>query len=157
MSKRDTARSKRTLYLLLIVFVIPVLLAQLLFRFQDRFTFRTIEKGILLEHPILLSVYPHCELEFSEKWQIVHVGNSRYQISQQEDKLPLLQQIHAAIGKEAYRVGYHSIPSEKMPYLTSGDIGIVDPEGWLIMYYIEDTDPQNIVKDMRRLLRIGHG
>ena len=86
------------------------------------------------------------------------------------DVIPMLNQLHKALGKDKHRVAYQIIatkgalkqhPSAKEVFnlvlLAPGEIALIDPRGWLMMHYPANPDPIGMLKDIRRLLRYSHG
>lgn len=154
-------RVRKIGYLLVLVFVGPLLAAQLLYAFRNHFTFNTLETGTLLSPPISAQTLPGFEKAFLGKWQLIYLKPQSCDLHCQNTSPPL-EQIHRALGKEKNRVEYRSIafqnPSgaEKKPTLQSGDCILIDPAGWLMMQYSPEANPRGIVKDLRRLLSLSH-
>jgi hypothetical protein len=152
---------KKIAYLLMFVFIGPLVGAQLLYIFRNHFTFATLEHGILILPPIPAQNLPAFEKAFLGKWQLIYLKPQPCDLHCQNTRAPL-SQIHRALGKEKNRVEYRSIAFEhfsspKQTFsLQAGDCVLVDPAGWLVMQYSPETDPRNIVKDLRRLLSLSH-
>lgn len=140
---------------LLVVFIAPFVAAHLLYGMRNTFNFKTVEKGTFLSPPIPTNSFSCFDPAWLKKWQIIYVTSSSEPASYQT-MMSQLKQIHSALGKDNHRVEYRSIPIQKTTLLDSEKIVIVDPRGWLIMYYAVNTDPQWVLKDMKRLLKYSY-
>ena len=151
-------RTHWTLYLLVSTFLIPLVLSYWKFYMEDHSTLTLKHSGELLSPPLPLMAYPNSPLTLNQKWHLVYIEPASYSFLDEDtqERLALLEHIKLTIGKEAYRLDTMAIPSSKIPLLTEGDIAVVDPKGWLILYYPPQSDPKSIVKDLKRLLRNGH-
>lgn len=63
-----------------------------------------------------------------------------------------LPNIHAALGKDRDRLQWHRVLSEKEGF--SDTLILADPLGNLVTGYRLDQQPQAILKDLKRLLRV---
>lgn len=167
MSHKLTIRhNKLTIAFLVFVFVGPIVVAHALYHFRAHIHFNTLEKGQLFSPPLPTHTLPFFNTSFLGKWQLIHINNENCQPNCPTPEI--LNRIHLALGKEKHRVTYRSVSLAQntthntiLPasshVLTPGSIHIVDPKGWLIMYYPSPVDPQGILKDIKRLLRFSHG
>lgn len=146
--------SRLVAYLLILVFTLPIAIAYTLYQCRKTVTFKTLEHGTLLSPAIQVKAAPFFKSEFLGNWQLIYVEPQPCAIDCQT-RLTELKKIHQALGKEKRRVEYRSL-SLKNGLLKSGHIVIIDPKGWLVLDYSAQTLPQDIVKDLRRLLRNKH-
>lgn len=161
-----TKYNRLTPWVLLLVFVGPWITAQIIYAKRDQLAFKTIETGILLSPPIQAQSLPFYDSSWLGKWQIVYMNTENTDATNNNVSykaiVPMLNQLHAALGKEKYRVAYQIISaqyasSQNASVLAPGEIAIIDPRGWLIMHYPPNPDPIGILKDIRKLLRYSHG
>lgn len=152
---------KKIAYLLVLVFIGPLLAAQLLYAFRNHFRFNTLETGMLLSPPIPAQTLPGFKKAFLGKWQLIYLKPYPCDLRCQ-NAMPPLEQIYRALGKEKNRVEYRHIDfqnnssSQEISPLKSGDCVLVDPAGWLMMQYTPEASPRGIAKDLRRLLSLSH-
>ena len=89
----------------------------------------------------------------SGQWQVllttVENCTERCQWWQQQ-----LGQVHKALGKERGRVDWRVISESDGGADISNGIWIADPLGNLVMRYQFDQPPQDLLKDLRRLLKV---
>ena len=144
----------------LLVFIGPWASAHVIYVMRDKFTFKTLETGTLLSPPIQAQSLPFFDATWLGKWQIVYIEPINCNAGCQT-LMSMLTKIHAALGKEKYRVQYQIISTretELVPpnILAPDNIALIDPRGWLIMHYPSHSDPHGILKDLRRLLMYSH-
>lgn len=157
MSYKVTRKYRKlTVYSLVFIFLGPIVAAHLLYAFKDQIDFKTIQKGQLCTPAIPANELPFFDSTFLGKWQLIYISETN---CGHNCEVPVvLDRIHLALGKEKHRVEYRSVSREKAPLLlTERSIAVVDPKGWLIIYYPPTFPPPDIVKDIRRLLRVSHG
>lgn len=150
-----TKYHRLTPWLLCLVFFIPWMSAQVIYAMRDRLQFNTVQTGTLLSPPVQAQSLPFYDSAWLGKWQIVYINTQEATVNAQI--LPMLKQLHLALGKEQHRVAYQIIPTQKCSLLTAGEIAIIDPQGWLMMQYPPNSNPIGILKDIRKLLRYSHG
>lgn len=141
-------------WLLLLVFVGPWLTAQIIYIKRDQLTFKTTETGTLLSPPVQAQSLPFYDSTWLGKWQIVYANTKQ---DNANTKIPMLNQLHTALGKEKHRVAYQIISEQNSSVLAPGEIAIIDPHGWMMMQYPSNPDPIGILKDIRKLLQYSHG
>ena len=144
-----------TLWLLMLVFLGPSLIAATLYLYRAHFQFNTLERGEILSPPIAIQTQPFFNENLIGKWQLIYVSPKNCDATC-EAALSTLQKIQVATGKEQSRVEYRAVPEKLIPVLQQGDIGIIDPRGWLMMKYSDTAEPTSILKDLKRLLRLSH-
>lgn len=142
---------------ILLLCIVPFLLAFLLYRFQEEFTFKCVQAGQLVQPPRPLSMLPALASlsQPSGKWQVIYLEPTACETSCGEH-LEILKRIHQALGKDQNRVQLARL------HLTEPLAGIaaenstllVDPRGFLIMVYPSNAfNPKGLLEDMKRLLR----
>jgi hypothetical protein len=163
--------NRLTPWLLLLVFFGPWLTAHVIYAKRDQFDFKTIETGIFLSPPIQAQSLSFYDSAWLGKWQIIYmneVNNDNKNNNVNHNTIaPILNQLHRALGKEKHRVAYQIIPAQysslqktslqHASLLAPGKIILIDPHGWLIMHYPPGSNPIDVLKDMRRLLKYSHG
>ncbi len=155
MQMATTQKSRATGWILLLVFIGPWVTAHVVYALREQFSFNTVEKGELLSPPIQAQSLPFFDAAWLGKWQILYFTPAECDASCQT-LMPKLKQLHRALAKDQHRVEYRSIQTSGTPLLNATDIAIVDPNGWIMMRYSADIDPQLILKDLRRLLKYSH-
>lgn len=157
--RKDQLNSKHSLFtlgFLILVFVLPLVAAHLLYAYRNHFHFSTNENGKLLSPPIASQGLPFFDKSFLGKWQLIYFSPIPCDTTC-KSIMPALKQIHTALGKEKSKVEYRMIDTSITPlHITSGDIVIIDPQGWLILQYASKSDLKGILRDLRQLLRISH-
>lgn len=144
-----------TPWLLLLVFIGPWVTAQIIYAKRDQLTFHTTETGTLLSPPVQAQSLPFYDSAWLEKWQIVYMSTEK--TDKNTEIVPMLKQLHLALGKDQHRIAYQIISTQNSSVLEPGEIAIIDPRGWLMMRYPSNPDPIGILKDIRKLLRYSHG
>ena len=151
---------KLTAFFLLLIFVGPLITAHVLYAYREKINFKTTQIGTLFSPPIATA-----ESTFSKdtlgKWQLIYVSRGeesgkRGDKGEDPNMLPILSQIHLGLGKEKHRVNFRIIDANDIPVLKAGQIAIIDPKGFIVLYYPRDCKPQGILKDLRQLLRVSH-
>jgi hypothetical protein len=162
-------RGLKKLYILLIVFVAPVIVSSILYNFHGYFNLKTTNHGVLLKQVVdaeyLYSWMPENNLK---KWRVIFVDNG----SCDDDCKKVDYQLHQmqkALGEKAERVQVlqldgRSAPlarlqqalslEEKQDFAVNNKIYLVDPAGNLFMYYPATTNPMNVLKDMKKVLEV---
>ncbi len=151
----------KPLYWLFLIFIGPILVAQITYLFHNHLSLNTTQAGILLRPPILAKDLGLDGDNFKDRWRFLYVKSSNCDkicLSQIE----LLNNIRIALGKDQNRVQLEYISSLANPgFFTEGSVWILDPQGFLIMYYPANTldtaiSAKGILEDTKRLLRYSH-
>ena len=177
-------RSNSKFFLLLAIFVLPVLASWLLFYNHGYFKLKTMNHGNLITPPVQIME----EIKNTEKgkhWQIVYAPQN-CATTQCEKMMFTLHQLQKALGKDFKRISltlitdknyqlkptpaYHHLIFNSMQYAKwqtelaqhtpalqnalLDKIYLVDPIGNLFMYYPDSTNPMDIMKDLKRLLEV---
>jgi hypothetical protein len=159
----------KQLFIILIIFILPVIASWVLFHYHTLFHLKTSNYGTFTHAPIdvtyLYSGNAHIE---QKKWTILYItsnncDNECQQINHQ------LQQVQKALGKNRDRVTILLIKSnntqmqklkillnqqENPSFVMENKIYLIDPLGNLFMYYPEQVNPMNILKDLQHLLEV---
>ncbi|WP_432471115.1 hypothetical protein [Amphritea sp. HPY] len=85
------------------------------------------------------------------RWRLLLLQSSRCQ-QICRDWNEYLPNIHTALGKDRDRLQWHRVLNEKAGF--SDTMILVDPLGNLVTGYRLDQQPQAILKDLKRLLRV---
>lgn len=139
----------------------PMLAAYLLFFFKDHFHFKITAHGELVTPPIPATQLGFNAEQFKGKWQFLYIQPSSCD-KICHNNIELLNNIHIALGKDQQRVRLHLLPMDAVSgRLKEGSIGILDPQGFLMMQYpttLLDSSltAKGLLEDMRRLLRYSH-
>jgi cytochrome oxidase Cu insertion factor (SCO1/SenC/PrrC family) len=160
---QHTIKKTRTkFYLLLLIFIFPLVGSSLLYHFRDHFHFKTTNLGTLVSPAI--DVKNIWKTSTQRKWHIVYVTAKE---CDEQCKLIAhqLHQIQIALGKDHERVDILQ-PQEDIAKLKNAfdsqsqkefvineKIYLVDPNGNLFMYYPSSTNPMNILKDIKKVLK----
>lgn len=85
------------------------------------------------------------------RWRLLLLQSSRCQ-QLCRDWNRYLPNIHTAMGKDRDRLQWHRVMNEKVGF--SDTLILADPLGNLVTSYRLDQQPQAILKDLKRLLRV---
>lgn len=161
---------------LIILFLIPFILAPLLFLFKEDLPIKVKHTGQLLTPPIAIETLPFLRAEIkkeeedksvqSGKWQLIYLCSTKTSKAC-EAHYDLLQRIHLALGKESIRVSLlypeqantnTTLPRElTKDFSANNQVLLIDPRGFLILYYpLPLENPKGMLEDIRRLLRYSH-
>jgi len=174
-------KSRRTLILVLAVFIIPVILAKLALN-EHWFNYGVTNKGKLVEHQITLKKMGLASADFEKKWLMIYLlPNNCEQLCQQT--LHGVNNTYIALGKEMERVlpvalTYHDLTIEQRqqiqekrwtvkttPALTKQifneqQVLIVDTLGNIVLSYTPPEDElslplfgKSILADLKKLLK----
>ncbi len=181
MSKQ--IKSGKHVTLIVLAFAIPVFAAWLLYHFHDHFNLKTTNQGILFKPVFSVARYlpqdegqPHWRILYFSKdccqQNCEHMLHNLHQLRQalgkEQDRvqLTLLTQSqcnvttyndiqHLALSKNQMNSFNHFIAENESAAQVTDDskIYIIDPHSNMVLYYSGQTDPMNILKDMKHLLR----
>lgn len=142
MKKQKETKKRWPLYAILGVFVVPMLVAVMLYGWHDRLHLRTVHQGILLSPPGQLE-------NISHHWLVVQVPGSVCDVKC-ADLTYQLHQLWKVLGKDRSRVEI------RRQFLSGRSAGVylADPLGNLFMYYPPGAYPMAILKDLKHVLRI---
>jgi len=150
-----TKQNKLSAYILIIVFVGPLIVAYVLFALRNTLHFKTIQTGTLISPPVASATLSFFDPKYLGKWQIVYLSPAVCDMDCQTFKTSL-EKIHFALGKERHRVKNRSFSGTSTTPFKTGDILMIDPQGWLIMQYPPSADLKGLLRDVRQLLRLSH-
>ncbi len=190
-------KSTRTLWLLFVVFVVPLLLAVLMYQQRAALHLPQLQHGHLLAPPVSVTQVALQQADnttvslaaMQGRWLMLYVAPEVCE-SRCQQYLHTLQQIHVALGKDQQRVrtllvlgkpptDLHSMTAltQRYPQIRvgvaqqpkvfndalgeaglaqEGHLFLVDPHGYMLMWYAQGTTPRDITKDLRRLLGVSH-
>ncbi|HLB57796.1 MAG TPA: hypothetical protein VJL60_03175 [Gammaproteobacteria bacterium] len=142
-------RKNAPLFLLALVFILPMILSWLLYHYHNQFQFKTTNYGVFIYPPITI------QLEQNKKWKIIYVNKGACDSSCEKTEHQLLQ-LQKALGKDRERVAvvFMNERDALSKKLSPDTIYLVDPIGNGFMYYPASTDPMNILKDMKHVLEV---
>ncbi len=162
-------RSNKKLIMLLAVFILPILTSTFLFYFHTHFNFKTTNHGVLVKQPVDVEyLYAAMQDGTEKKWRVLYVDKGICDAACEKTGYQL-HQIQKALGKEGGRVhvilmGGQYTQLEKLQqalvqqtqgaFLVTNKIYLVDPLGNLFMYYPSDTNPMNVLKDLKKVLEV---
>lgn len=179
---QNTKKIYTKLFLLAMVFVLPLLVSRFLFTYHEHFQFKTVNYGALVNPPINVNEVWKTDAT-KKQWQIVYAPTT---CDEQCDKLMFnLHQLRLALGKDHGRLNlalavsqinqpkdFHDFQKFIMTdsqytqlqnsfsqagaknFATQDKIYLVDPLGNLFMYYPTSVNPMNILKDLKKVLEV---
>ncbi len=153
---------KNKIFLLGLITALPIILSWVVYHFHDQIPLKTTNHGEFVSPPI-----PMVEFSQDKTWKIVYAPLNC--CDETCDKtMFVLHQLRIALGKDADRVSLvlsvdqacdiknlHDFKKQirtHEPY--KNKIYLVDPRGYLFMFYPGDTDPMNILKDLKHVLEV---
>ena len=161
--------TNKKLFLMVLIFVIPLAVASLLYKYHAFFNLKTTSHGILLKTPLQVSyLYSQTEHPVQKQWRVIYISEKMCDEKCQYINHQL-QQVKKALGKDTDRVSEllmnttdPQVQKLKMDFKQQGNqnfvvshkIYLIDPIGNLFMYYPDDTNPMNVLKDLKRVLEV---
>jgi hypothetical protein len=164
------------LWALVAIFVVPFIISGFLYGYHANFHFKTTNHGELLTPALPVTEWVDNE---KKTWQIVFVP-ADCTTAQSENIMFSLHQLRLILGKEMDRVGltlatkkmcllpdvhdfrkvrmsdhlYSQLETLKADQPVENSIYLVDPDGNLFMSYSSNTNPMNVLKDLKHLLEV---
>lgn len=166
---------------LLMIFAIPIVVSWVLYYYRDFFHFKTTNLGTLVRPAVHVNDLAEPEGAHNS-WQIVYAPLSCN--GEAEKTMFTLHQLRTALGKNQERVSLtlvtiadcqlethdfrkliftkkqltqlkNALIKSQPDNFTVGDkIYLIDPIGNLFMYYSSETNPMNILKDIKKVLEV---
>ena len=148
--------------------ILPVFLGSLLYYFHGYFQLKTLNHGVLINPPIQMKTLNTLG---EKQWQIIYIPQQCCDAICQKTMFTL-HQLKKVLGKESKRVNLvlasqqncqikelHDFKkllftARQYPQLRNDKIYLLDPLGNLFMYYSANTDPMNILSDLKRVLEV---
>lgn len=155
----------KQLSLITLIFAIPLVLSMLLHHYHTYFSLNTLNHGTLLKKP-LDAQYLYSNAS-ERTWRIIYVVEQCDAACKAIDQQ--LHQLQIALGKDSNRVSVILINSnntqlekltialsqqEQHQFVVNKKIYLVDPLGNLFMYYPDDVNLMNVMKDLKRVLEV---
>ncbi len=143
---------------LILVFAGPPILANFLYQQREHFQFKTMNTGELQTEAKSIEAYGLSNEQFQGHWQLLYIAPTSCDAACQKQK-ELLRNIQISLGKDQHRLLLRSVPIDLSTTLTANSAWIVDPQGFMIMYYSQDIleqHPKGLLEDIRRLVRFSH-
>lgn len=162
--------SRRPLWAILVIFLIPLIAAIFVTIFRDKLSFQTRQKGNWVNPPFSIQLNSASRLDkpspgssFSHpNWHLVYLEAPNCNEECQQQKY-LLSQLHKALGKYRARLQVSSTEAtnvhaiEPKGYqaliLNKNNTLLIDPHGQVILHYNQHITVNNILKDLRQLLK----
>jgi hypothetical protein len=142
-------------YLIMIISLIPLGTAYTVYFFRENFDFASMRSGELLSPPLpIQSLLPN--FEAAGRWQLITL-TPKHCDKLCEHQLDLLNKAYLGLGQDKQRVIKRILKVTDAPLsLQEKNVLIVDPQGWIILYYPFPFNPKGVFKDIRRLLKYSH-
>lgn len=159
-------------FLLAMTFVLPMIISWILYSYHDLFHFKTTNHGSLLQPPIQVAELLKMDMK-NRQWQILYVPGDC--AASAEKIIYTLNQLRKALGKnqkrlnlllmtpkscqfkQAYDFHQQALAAQlqnKLPMPMAHKIYLIDPMGNLFMYYAEDTNLMNVLKDLKKVQEV---
>lgn len=139
------------LYLLLLMFLSPMLAAFYVLYSRDPLSFNTVQHGTLIQPALKLrlDLKPH-------KWHVLYLSPSVC-TAECQARQQTLAKLHIALGKDQDRVIFATHTNNEIDVAAPEEsILVVDPLGFYIMHYSPETKLSGLLKDLKRLLKYSH-
>lgn len=160
---------KLPFYLVIAVFVMPMVIGWYLFHYHEYFHFKTKNFGELVNPPVSAQmIYASMPNGAVRKWRVVYVDAGVCDAACSAMKYQL-HQVQKALGANSDRVlvvtltgksgvlkklAEEFVAQGKIDFVVTNKIFLVDPDGYLFMYYPGTTDPMNVLKDLKNVLEV---
>lgn len=143
--------------LIVAIVVLPMLIAYFLYTYHSYFTFNTTNHGLLVKPPMQVNF-----IGTARKWRILYIYKKPCDKTCQQTSY-LLHQVRKVLGKDIDRTELIilsdqdaiSIALQKQfstLLFVANKIYLIDPMGNLFMYYLDQGNPMDIVKDLKKVL-----
>lgn len=161
--------SNKKLVFLLMVFILPMMASTLLYYLHSHFNFKTTNHGVLVKQPLdaqyLYSAMPGGK---EKKWRVLYVDKGVCNNSCEKVNYEL-HQIQKALGKDGGRIQVVALSGKRAEltklqqafsqqnhseFAVNDKIYLIDPLGNLFMFYPGDTNPMNVLKDLKKVLEV---
>lgn len=135
--------------------------------YEHRDVTQTVNYGELLNPPLSLGkIVSKNIVEYQGRWVLLYVSPVCDTLCTQN--LYKMRQVRLATGKDQERIvrllvtqsayalpeGYQGTYQEETSQQIQPGLYLADPHGNIILYYKKDADPEKLLKDLTRLLRI---
>jgi hypothetical protein len=162
------------IYILIAVFFLPMLMSWVLYEYNSKFDLHTSNKGTFVEPNV--QEQKLLDASAAPTWQMAYAPSNCLSQKAQET-MYTLHQVREALGKNSKRVslsllsadpcavdenrGFRKIAWDGKPlqaaladHQMKDKIFLIDPHGNVFMYYHENTNGMDILKDMMHLLEV---
>lgn len=160
------SHNRNKFYLVLVIFLFPMIASWLLYHFNTNFHFKTMNHGKLLT-PSIKADYFLSDSSIP-LWRIVHIDNGQCDAVCEKINYNL-NQVCKVMGRDKKRLLV--VPIQGNTFFTvklqeqfnkqfknkinvENKIYLIDPLGNIFMYYADDAKPMDILKDLKRVLEV---
>jgi hypothetical protein len=166
---KSNLKTYLNLFLLVMVFVLPMIASELLYLYRQHINFKTLNHGVIINPPIDVKfLYQSMNNASEKKWRLLQVTDDVCD-AQCVKELYQLGQVKKILGKDRDRVLVVSMGGKftklqqlnhlfaqhgEKDFSVKNKIYLIDPLGNLFMYYPAAANPMNILKDMQRVLEV---
>lgn len=162
--EKSNRKMRTKLYIVMIIFALPMLASWLLYQYHGYFRFKTSNHGQLIQ-PLIQANY--FAKDNDKKWRILYV--SQINCDEQCKKIDYdLHQIQIALGKDQKRVVIlrcddsqkiikqlqDDLAKQESGVVVQNKIYLIDPLNNVFMYYLDTVNPMNILKDIKKVLEV---
>lgn len=170
-------KNKKIFIILIFIFGLPLIAAQFLYNYHDKFHYQTNNRGNFLKPPLFIK-----ELTTSDRnplWQMLYVINQdcdescannlykmrqiRLALNQDQNKargIIFLQTEVSHPALDAYLKKDYSMIQFMMQidgtHLAENHLYLADPKGNVILSYTDKTNPKDILKDLKHLIKVNN-
>jgi len=149
--KTKIIKTKWPLYLLLLMFLSPMIAAFYVLYGREPPSFNTVQHGTLIQPALKLSLNlkPH-------KWYVLYMRPTSCSAECQA-RQQTIRKLHIALGKDQDRVIFASHTTDEIGIVAQEEsILVIDPLGFYIMHYPPQAKLSGLLKDLKRLLKYSH-
>lgn len=150
-------KTQLPLYALLILFLVPLLVA-LYLSFMGKSNLQILSthtQGTLLKKPIAIHTLPIClhDPTNQAKWQMIYLKPTACDKTCEvfEDQIAW---VYHMLKKYQPHLAKRSVSCQDVLPVPQGNLIILDPKGWLFIYYSPPIDARGIFNDLRKLLSL---
>jgi len=165
MSEMRISSPKVVIIILLLIFFLPMFLAKYFYEHKD--VSGAVNYGELLNPPLQLStLVSKSKALYQGRWVLFYATPSCDTLC--TENLYKMRQVRLAVGKDQDRVvrllvtqtaytlpeAYQGTYQEDTSQHIQPGLYLADPHGNIILFYQKNADPEKLLKDLTRLLRI---
>lgn len=168
MISQPNPRSRSKFYLVISIFLLPMLISWILYFFHEHIHFKKLNHGKFISPPIHADfLHAKSSPNTPKVWHLVHIDSGNCDTTCQKITYQL-NQVRKVLGKDQDRLNILSLHAhtaevtqlqqlfqqKNLTLTVDNKIYLIDPLDNLFMYYADTAKPMDILKDLKRVLEV---